>query len=200
MSQHELLDSKRSVVVVIDVQGKLVGAVHRPKLLLAATKRLLALAALFEVPVLLTEQYPEGLGPTAAELKDAFDALQVPKRYVSKTSFSCVGEPTFVRALADLLPGLEPAERQIILVGIEAHVCVLQTALELVGRGEQVFACWECVSGRGEEYRSHALGRMQAAGVALTNHESVGFEWARSSTHPKFKQLNRMLRDGQLVG
>ena len=195
-----LLDIKRSVVVVVDVQGKLVGMVHRPKLVLESIKRLLRVADIFGVPVVLTEQYPEGLGPTAAEIREVFDGLTVPKRHVSKTSFGCCGEPTFVRALAEMLPGIEPAERQVILAGIEAHVCVQQTAIELLNRGEQIYLCWECISGRGEEYRRHALDRMQQAGARLTNHETVAFEWARSNEHPKFKQLNRLLRDGQLTG
>jgi nicotinamidase-related amidase len=197
---NELLDVKRSVVVVIDLQGKLVHMVYRPKLVLEATQRLLRLAGIFGVPVVLTEQYPEGLGPTAAEVREVFDGLGVPKRYVSKTSFGCCGEPSFLRALSDMLPGVEPADRQVVLAGIEAHVCVQQTALELLARGEQIYLCWECISGRGEEYRGHALDRMQQAGARLTNHESVGFEWARGNEHPKFKELNRLLREGQVSG
>jgi nicotinamidase-related amidase len=194
----QLLDAKRSVVVVIDLQGKLVTMVHRPRLVLDATKRLLRVAGIFGVPVMLTEQYPEGLGPTAAEVRELFDGLAVPKRTVSKTSFGCCGEPSFLRALGDMLPGIEPADRQVIVAGIEAHVCVQQTVLELLARGEQVFLCWECISGRGEEYRRHALERMQQAGARLTNHESVAFEWARGNEHPKFKELNRLLREGQI--
>jgi hypothetical protein len=99
----QLLDAKRSVVVVIDLQGKLVTMVHRPRLVLDATKRLLRVAGIFGVPVMLTEQYPEGLGPTAAEVRELFDGLAVPKRTVSKTSFGCCGEPSFLRALGDML-------------------------------------------------------------------------------------------------
>jgi len=167
---------------------------------LESTKRLLRLAGIFDVPVVLTEQYPEGLGPTAPEVREVFDALKVPKRYVPKVSFGCCGDPGFMRALAEMLPGVEPADRQVILAGIEAHVCVQQTAIELLDRGEQIYLCWECISGRGEEYRRHALDRMQQAGARLTNHESVAFEWARSNEHPKFKELNRLLREGQLTG
>jgi hypothetical protein len=75
----------------------------------------------------------------------------------------------------------------------------MATVIELLRSGQQVHLCWECVSGRGEEYRRHALERMQQAGACITNHESVGFEWARDKDHSQFKAMNRLLRDGQIV-
>jgi nicotinamidase-related amidase len=112
-------------------------------------------------------------------------------------SFGCCGDPAFGRALDELLPGLPPERRQVVVAGIEAHVCVMQTVIELLRSGSQVHVCWECVSGRGEEYRRHALERMQQAGAVITNHESVAFEWARSKDHPAFRAMNRLLREGQ---
>ena len=85
-----------------------------------------------------------------------------------------------------------------VVAGIEAHVCVMQTVIELLRTGHQVHLCWECVSGRGEEYRRHALERMRDAGAWITNHESVGFEWARTKDHESFRALNELLRPGQL--
>ena len=196
----ELLDTNRSVLVVVDLQGRLVEMVHRSKTVLAATVRLLRLADLFAVPVILTEQYPQGLGPTHPEVKAAFDALAIPKRLVPKTSFSCCGEPAFLRALDDLRPRTRSGARQVVLAGIEAHVCVQQTALELLHYGNQVCLAWDAVSGRGEEYRRHALERMTAAGAWLTNHESAGFEWARDKNHPRFKELSQILKGGQPEG
>ncbi|NJL29351.1 MAG: isochorismatase family protein [Thermoanaerobaculia bacterium] len=105
----EIADRNRSIVVVIDLQGKLVGMVHRPELVLAASRRLLALAGLFEVPVVLTEQYPEGIGPTHADVLADFEALTVPKCVVRKTSFGCCGDAGFETALAELRPGLPPS-------------------------------------------------------------------------------------------
>ena len=90
--------------------------------------------------------------------------------------------------------------RQIVIAGIEAHVCVMQTVLELLASGHEVHLCWEAVSGRGEEYRRHALDRMAAAGATLTNHESVAFEWARDKNHPQFKALSALLKEGQPQG
>ena len=195
----ELLDSGRSVLVVIDLQGKLMDVIHRPRLVVEATLRLMKLAELFGVPVILTEQYPKGLGPTHPEIRAGFDALTVPKKYVDKTAFGCCGEPAFLRALDELRPRARAA-RQVLVGGIEAHVCVLQTVVELIHHGNQVHVSWDAVSGRGEEYRRHALERMAASGAAITNHESVGFEWARDKNHPKFRELSALLKDGQPSG
>jgi nicotinamidase-related amidase len=194
----ELLDAARSVVVVIDLQGKLMEQVHRPRLVVEATKRLLRAADLFAVPVVLTEQYPKGLGPTHPEVREAFDALSTPKRVVEKTSFGCCAAPSFGAALREVRPGVLPPERQLVLAGIEAHVCVMQTVLELLERQEQVHLCWECVSGRGEEHRRFALERMRQAGAVLTNLESAAFEWCRTKDHPRFKELSALLKGGQL--
>ena len=196
----EILDRDRSVVVVIDLQGKLAQAVHESGTVLDSTRRLLQIAGLFEVPVILSEQYPEGLGPTEASIQDAFDALPGRKRKIAKTRFSCCGDEGFEDALDDLLSGTELEQRQIVIAGIEAHVCVMQTALELKSRGSQVYLAAECVSGRGRTYRKWALDRMHQAGVVLTNHESAAFEWARDKDHPKFRDLNRLLREGQVGG
>jgi len=196
----ELLDVNRSIVVVIDLQGKLMDRVVRPRLVIAATKRLLQLAGLFSVPVIMTEQYPKGIGPTHPEVRAAFDALAAPKYFMEKTAFGCCGDPKFGVLLEKARPGLAPESRQIVVAGIEAHVCVTATVVELLRLRHQVHLCWECVSGRGEEYRRHALERMAAAGAVITNHESVAFEWARDKGHPQFKAVSNLLKEGQLTG
>ena len=196
----DILDRDRSCLVVIDLQGKLAQAVHESSTVLDSTRRLLQIAGLFEVPVILTEQYPEGLGPTEASIQDAFDALPGPKRKIAKTRFSCAGDEGFENALDELLAGTEEHRQQVVVAGIEAHVCVMQTTLELMRRGAQVHLCGECVSGRGRTYRRWALERMQQAGAILTNHESAAFEWARDKDHPRFRDLNRLLREGQIGG
>jgi nicotinamidase-related amidase len=195
----ELLNLSRSVVVVIDLQGKLMEMIVRPKLVVEASVRLLKLADLFQVPVVLTEQYPKGLGPSHPRIREAFDALKTQKRFLEKTSFGCCGDPAFVPLLQQLLPDLPPDKTQVVVAGIEAHVCVMGTVVELRRLGFQVHVCWECVSGRGEEYRRFALERMAQAGAVMTNHESVAFEWARDKNHPSFKAVNNLFKEGQLI-
>jgi len=192
-----LLDSTRSILVVIDFQGKLVQMVHRPALVLETTRRLMRLADLFSVPVVLTEQYPKGIGPTEASVREVFDALTVPKFFMEKTAFGCCGDTDFETLLQQARPTLRPGQRQIVIAGIEAHVCVMQTVLELLSSGQEVHLCWDAVSGRGEEHRRHALDRMAAAGATITNHESVAFEWARDKNHPQFKALSALMKEGQ---
>ena len=100
----------------------------------------------------------------------------------------------------DLMELLRDCVRYGEVAGIEAHVCVMQTVLESLRAGDEVHLCWDAVSGRGEEYRRHALERMQQAGAMLTNHESVGFEWARDKNHPRFKAMSGIFKEGQLTG
>lgn len=195
----ELLHVDRSIVVLIDLQGKLMEMVYRPKLVVAATVRLLKLAELFQVPVLLAEQYPQGLGKTHSEILSVFDGMSVPRRYLGKTSFGCCGDPRFEQYLRELRPQLPAGKRQLVVAGIEAHVCVMQTVIELLP-ATAVHLCWECVSGRGEEYRRHALDRMAQKGAVITNCESVGFEWARDKDHAAFKAMSNLLKEGQLTG
>ena len=135
MNRARLVDLERSVVVVIDLQTSLMGLIERPQLVVRATERLLQLADVFGVPVILTEQYPKGLGPTCDEVRAAFDALTTATRHVTKTSFGCCGDAGFERALAELRPGIEARDRDVVIAGIEAHVCVMQTALELLAAG-----------------------------------------------------------------
>ena len=195
-----LADSNRSILVVIDLQGKLVDKVHRSPLVLAATHRLLELAQLFAVPVVLTEQYPRGLGPTQPELLAHYEELTVPRQRVEKGAFGCFGDAGFEAALAAVRPGVSPGDRQLIVAGIEAHVCVMQTVLEARRLGQEVHLCWEAVSGRGAEHRQWALERMRQAGAVVSNLESVGFEWARHKDHAQFKAMSALIKQGQLGG
>ena len=112
MRKYELLDVKRSVLVVIDYQGKLMEMIYRPELVIAAAKRLIQFAEIFQVPIVLTEQLPDKLGVTHPEVRAAFDAAQTAKRYIDKASFGCCGEPRFNQALDELLPETPVAEQQ----------------------------------------------------------------------------------------
>lgn len=194
----ELLSAERSVLVVIDLQGRLVEMVERPARTRAAAIRLLNLAGLFEVPVILTEQYPGGLGLTHPDVRAAFDAVTargVPTRFVEKTSFGCCGDGGFIEALEALRPIGTGEPRQIVIAGIEAHVCVMQTVTALLSDAERVHVVHDAVSARGEETRRRALDRMACAGAVITHHESVGFEWARDKKHPSFRAMSALFRE-----
>ena len=130
------LDRDRAIVLVIDLQGRLVDLMDRSRMLLDGTARLLRLAQLFDLPVIVTEQYPRGLGPTREEVEKAIaetDPDGSRTRRVEKDSFGCCGVPAFEDALDAARPGLPASERQVVVAGIEAHICVVQTVLDLLG-------------------------------------------------------------------
>ena len=139
---------------------------------------MLEAAARLDIPVWLTEQYPKGLGSTVAEL-----ASKLPEgtRHIEKTSFSACAA----------LPLTRP---QVVLAGMESHVCVLQTALELAAAGREVFVVANAICSRTEINHTNALARMQAAGVVITNTESVVFEWLRDASNEHFRVLSKLIR------
>ena len=144
-STGSLLDRERAVVVVIDIQGRLVELMERPRMVLDGTSRLLRLAGIFDLPVIVTEQYPRGLGATHDEIEEVIretDPEGRRVRRVVKDSFGCCGEPGFETAFRAARPDLEPAETQVVVAGMETHICVLQTVLELRSRGVDVHVCW----------------------------------------------------------
>jgi len=197
-----VLDCDRAIVLVIDLQGRLVDLMDRPRMVIDGVSRLLRLAQLFDLPVIVTEQYPKGLGPTRDEVEAVIaetDPDGVRTFRVEKDSFGCCGVPAFEQALESARPGLAPSERQVVVAGIETHICVVQTVLDLLARDTDVHVCWDCTSSRGGEYRRHAIDRMNTAGAQITNHESVAFELARDKNHPQFRGVNRLLREGQIV-
>lgn len=180
-----LLDSKRSALLVVDVQEKLLPAIHDRDAVAAGIAWLVRIARRLEVPVAATVQYPRGLGALDAAL-----AALVPDTAIgSKNHFSCVA--------AGCLAGLPGADRaQVILVGIEAHVCVLQTALELTREGREVYVVADAVGSRRPFDRDAALARMRGDGVRVVTREMVAFEWLRVAGTPLFKDISReFLRD-----
>lgn len=182
-----LCDRTKSSLLVIDIQEKLAAAMPAAVLqqLLRNTKVLLEAARALTVPVLITEQYPQGLGATHADVRNNLPAAQT---FHTKTCFSACGA-------ADIKPLLTShAQRQFILTGMETHVCVLQTALELQQRGAQIFVVEDAVCSRFQHNFKNAIARLRQAGVIITSTESVLFEWLRDASHPQFKTLSRLIR------
>ena len=173
-----------SQLVIVDIQERL-SAVMNPDALASVVKNssiLLQAANLLEVPVICTEQYPRGLGPTLPELKQY---LHQPA--IEKTCFSCADEKNFVNRLNHQCP-------QIVLAGMEAHICVLQTALQLQHLGYQSFVVEDAIISRNPENKANALSRMRHAGVIVTNTESVAMEWQEIAEGDVFKQISRLIR------
>ena len=140
-------------------------------------------AELLDVPVLITEQYPKGLGNTLPELAEGLQQAAL----IEKTAFSCLAEPKFERHLTR-------DRSQIILAGMEAHICVLQTALDLVASGKQVFVVEDAVISRNPAHKSNAIARMREAGCIITNTESVVFEWLGKAEGDVFKAISKLIR------
>jgi nicotinamidase-related amidase len=178
MAQAQLLRAADSALVVIDVQERLAMAMPSPEPVVRATAVLLEAAGLLGIPVWLTEQYPKGLGSTVAEV-----AAKLPAgaQRIEKTSFSACG-------------GLALTRPQVVLAGMEAHVCVLQTALELAAAGREVFVAADAITSRSEANYINALSRMELGGVVVTNTESVIFEWLRDAANEHFRTISKLIR------
>ncbi len=179
-----IADVGLSQLVVIDVQEKLSAAMPAEplRLMLKQSQILLQAAKLLAVPVILTEQYAKGLGSTVNELRNLTEV-----KAIDKTAFSCCQVASFNR----LLVGDKP---QMILLGMESHICVLQTALDLLARGKQVFVVEDAVISRHSDHKHNALARLRQAGCIITNAESVLFEWLRVAQGDNFKTISQLIR------
>src|SRR5262245_3951188 len=176
------LVAAKSVLVVVDVQDKLLVKIPTAESLVRGITFLLDTAKLFDVPARATEQYPKGLGPTTPEL-----ARRLPKDLPAKTAFSCCGAAGF---LTDLRALDRPA---VVLAGMETHVCVTQTALDLLDAGFTVFLPVDAVASRFAIDHDAAIRRLERVGVVPTSAEAVGFEWAADAAHPRFKVFSQLV-------
>jgi nicotinamidase-related amidase len=176
------LRADSSVLVLIDVQDKLLVKIPTAAALVRNAGFLLDAARLLEVPVRATEQYPKGLGPTTAEL-----ARRLPQPPPAKTAFSCCGAGTFLEELEVL------RRPNVVLAGMETHVCVAQTALDLLSAGLHVFLSVDALGTRFAVDHDTALRRLEQAGAVLTTAEGVAFEWVGDATHPQFKSLSALV-------
>lgn len=187
VSHPNLLCAKNSFLVVVDVQTKLIAAMSdlNTETMLTNIGILISAAHRLTIPVLITEQYPKGLGRTVNELVTLLDDTDT---VVEKTGFSACAAEVFNATLASA------PQKQIILVGMEAHVCVLQTAFELTAQGYHVYVVEDAVCSRKAEHKFYGLERMLQQDITVMNHESVIFEWLRDSTHLEFKAISGLLR------
>ena len=183
MSLLTKLDSCQ--LVVIDMQAKLATAMPADAMaaVIKQTQVMLQAAQLLSMPTLFTEQYPQGLGHTLPELA----ATISPATVIEKTAFSACAEPKFNAKLSR-------DKSQVVLLGMEAHICVLQTALDLLANHKQVFVLEDVVISRNPANKANAIARMRDAGCVITNTESVLFECIGNAQHEAFKAIAKLIR------
>ena len=177
----------QSVLVVVDVQTRLMAAMQSDTRdrVVNSVKTLLRAASALDIPTVITEQYPRGLGhsePTVLQNKPSVCEV------LEKTSFSVCGVDRFNQLLA------MSGRNQVVMCGVEAHVCILQSALQLHLAGIDVFVVADAVCSRTDANRENALARMQFAGITLASVESIVFEWLGDSKHPAFKDVSALIQ------
>ncbi len=176
-----LVHKDRSVLLVIDLQQKLAPAIHQIEVVLNSACWVLQIANQLHIPVLATEQYPQGLGITVPEV-----AALIPKEAIlEKIHFSAWREPTIQQKLHQF------KKQQMVLLGTEAHVCVLQTAIDLIEAGFSVFVVEEAVGSRTAANKALALQRLQQAGVQIISQEMLAFEWLERAGTVQFRHISR---------
>ena len=185
MRSEQMLSAEGCVLLVVDVQEAFAGAIHEIERVVERSRVMIEAAKLLGLPIVATEQYPKGLGRTVEVLQGAMGEEQ---RYFEKLTFSCCGE----EAVREAIVGT--GRREVLLVGIEAHVCVAQTALDLQAMGLRPFVAVDAVSSRRQSDAEVALERLARAGVALTTTEAAIMEMTVWSKHEAFKGISRLIR------
>jgi nicotinamidase-related amidase len=180
-----LIDAERSCLVAVDLQARLLPAIHGAEGVIRQARLVLRAAARLGVPVLISEQYPKGLGPTAPEVA----ALAPTAKPIRKIAFSAVADDGF-RARFEALE-----RTQAVLLGTEAHVCVLQTGLDLLQGAVALFVVADAVGSRDPANARAALGRLERAGATIVTAEMVLFEWLRRADTPVFRELLPWIKD-----
>ena len=180
------IDPDRAFVLVIDMQEKLLPTIRDQQRVIAAGKKLLLAVRPFKLPVLATEQYPAGLGPTTLQIGSCLAEIDAP--VVAKMTFSAWGEPK----VRDAIIAID--RPQVVLTGVEAHVCVQQTALDLLSREYGVFVCADAIGSRGRLDYEQSLARMRQEGAYVTTTESVLFELCGRCDTPAFKAMLEVIK------
>ncbi len=176
------LHPSSSLLCVIDVQERLLPVVPGADRVVARCRRLAEAARILGVRAVLTEQYPRGLGPTPVSLAHLLPPA------VAKMAFSSAGCAPVEAALADGMSS-------VVLAGLETHVCISQTALDLLAAGKHVFLAVDAVSARHAIDHETAVRRLEAAGVIPTTSEAILFEWCRTAEHPQFQAIRQLILD-----
>ena len=179
-----MLDVQNAALVVVDVQGKLAELMHEKEILFKNVEILVKAAKILEIPILWCQQVPHALGPTIPQIAELLTDCEA----IDKASFSCCGHESFKARLAAL------SRRQIILAGIETHVCIYQTAMDMLAEGYGVDIAADAVSSRTLANKQIALQRLTAEGANITSTEMALFELLKTADHPSFKQIAKLIK------
>lgn len=176
-----LMRAETSCLLAVDFQERLMPAIHQADQVVAHGAWLIQIAQRLAVPILASEQYPQGLGHTVTAIRELLSA----DAFMAKTHFSCAAERDCMRRLDAV------GREQIVIMGVEAHVCVLQTALDLRAAGKEIFLVADAVASRSPRDAELALERMRADGVRIVSREMVVFEWLHQSDTDHFRAISR---------
>jgi nicotinamidase-related amidase len=179
-----MLDIQNCCLVVVDVQGKLAQLMHNKESLFKNIEILIKAAKILNIPVLWCQQCPQSLGPTVPQIAELLSGVEP----INKASFSCCGCDRFNARLTEL------ARKQVLLCGIESHVCIYQTAIDLLHKGFSVEVIADAVSSRTPENKQIAITKMSAEGAKITSTEMALFELLKTADHPQFKQIARLVK------
>ena len=179
-----MLEIHQCTLVVVDVQGKLAQLMTGKETLFKNIKILIQAAKTLEIPILWCQQVSKALGPTVPDIAELLAGAEP----IDKASFSCAGHEPFNTKLEAL------GRKQILLCGIETHVCIYQTARDLLVRGLEVTVVADAVSSRTADNKRIALTRLAAEGAAIASTEMVLFELLRTAQHPKFKPIAKLVK------
>ena len=179
-----MLEIERCCLVVVDIQGKLAQLMADKETLFQNARILIQAARILEIPILWCQQAPQALGPTVPQIAELLSGVEP----IDKASFSCVGHEPFNIKLESL------ARKQVLLCGIETHVCIYQTVMDLLRRDFDVTVVADAVSSRTPENKQIALTRLAAEGAAVACTEMVLFELLKTAEHPQFKPIARLVK------
>ena len=179
-----MLATDNTVLAVIDIQDRLARVMPDRDKLVQNVQKLIKGILVFDIPVILTEQYPAGLGPTLPEIAGLLTGVQP----IEKVCFNCCDEPAFQKKIESL------KRQQVLIAGIEAHICVYQTAVALKQAGYEVQVVADCVSSRDVENKMVSLFKMGSAGISPTTTEMALFELLRVAKGDKFKQISDIVK------
>ncbi|HCO95265.1 MAG TPA: hydrolase [Phycisphaerales bacterium] len=179
-----MLDIQQCCLAVIDVQGKLAQSMHGREALFKNIQILIRTTNILEIPILWCQQCPDALGPTVPEIAQLLADIEP----INKSAFSCCGNEQFSTRLKDL------ARNQILLCGIETHVCIYQTAVDLLGQDFNVHVIADAVSSRAPENKQIALNKLAAEGAKISCTEMALFELLKTAEHPKFRQIAKLIK------